>query len=292
MHRKAILGFTTALACGMVLAGAPTALADSDSSEAASYAADTDDALEAVGLTTNQRLIRFDVDRPKVSRAIGRVSGLVGDATLIGIDYRVQNGLLYGVGNAGGIYTINDTNAVATKVSQLTVALTGTNFGVDFNPAADRLRVISDTGQNLRHDVNPGGVTTVDGTLSYPPATTPATGVTASAYTNNDLDLNTSTTLYDIDTTMDQVALQSPANSGQLAATGKLTVDAGSNAGFDIYSTVVGGSTVDVEGYAALQVNGSYRLYEITLFSGKATDMGGFFRTNQVFDLALPLNQR
>jgi len=77
----------------------------------------------------------------------------------------------------------------------------------------------------------------------------------------------------------------------QLAATGKLTVDAGLNAGFDIYSTIANGSTVDVEGYATLQVNGSYRLYEITLFNGKATDMGAFFRGNQVFDLAIPLNQ-
>ena len=65
----------------------------------------------------------------------------------------------------------------------LSVALTGTNFGVDFNPAADRLRVISDTGQNLRHDLT-AGTTTVDG-LTYPPATTPATGVTGAAYTNN-----------------------------------------------------------------------------------------------------------
>ena len=108
---------------------------------------------------------------------------------------------------------------------------------------------------------------------------------------NNHADPNTATTLYDLDTNLDQIAIQSPANSGQMAATGKLTVDAGLNAGFDIYSTIANGSTVDVEGYATLQVNGSYRLYKITLFNGKATDMGAFFRGNQVFDLAIPLNQ-
>jgi hypothetical protein len=32
------------------------------------------------------------------------------------------------------------------------------SFGVDFNPAADRLRIISDAGQNLAHNVNAGGV--------------------------------------------------------------------------------------------------------------------------------------
>jgi hypothetical protein len=36
-------------------------------------------------------------------------------------------------------------DASATMVSQLTLPLTGMFFGVDFNPAADRLRVVSDT---------------------------------------------------------------------------------------------------------------------------------------------------
>jgi hypothetical protein len=84
----------------------------------------------------------------------------------------VANNQLYGVGDAGGVYTVNDRNARATKVGQLSVGLQGTNFGVDVNPAADALRVISDTGQSLRFSFA-AGTTTVDGTLTYPPATTP-----------------------------------------------------------------------------------------------------------------------
>jgi len=273
----------------MVVIGAPSASAGTGADESRFRGGDS---LTAVGLTTNQKLVRFNVENPRfTTRNIGTVSGLQGDVRLIGIDYRVQNNLLYGVGNAGGIYTLNESSAAATKVSQLTIALSGTNFGVDFNPAADRLRVISDTGQILRHDVNPAGVTTLDGGLTYPPATTPALGLTGSAYTNNDLDLNTSTTLYDIDTTLDQVAIQSPANSGQLAPTGKLTVDAGASAGFDIYSRLEGGTTVELFPYAVLQVGGIYRVYDVTLFSGRATDDGAFPRSQQVFDLAMPLNQ-
>jgi hypothetical protein len=30
------------------------------------------------------------------------------------------------------------------------IVLSGTEFGVDFNPAADALRIVSDTGQDLR----------------------------------------------------------------------------------------------------------------------------------------------
>ena len=289
MHRKAVLGLTAALAGALVLIGAPTASADRGSSSTGVVGARSG-GLEAIGLTADQKLVRFSVDLPRRTRAVASISGLAGDTSLIGIDYRVQNGLLYGVGNAGGIYTVNDTTGVAAKVSQVTVALTGTNFGVDFNPAADRLRVISDTGQNLRHDLT-AGTTTVDGGLTYPPATTPATGVTGAAYTNNDLDPNTSTTLFDLDASLDQIAIQAPANSGQLSATGKLTVDAGASAGFDIYSQLLNGATVNVFGYATAQVNGSYRVYEINLLTGKATDRGGYLRNAAVFDLALPLNQ-
>jgi hypothetical protein len=85
--------------------------------------------LQVVGLTTDGRLVRFDADTPGRTRSIGRVKGLVGDQSLVGIDYRVQDGKLYGVGNAGGIYTISAADATAAKVSQLTVALTGTSFG-------------------------------------------------------------------------------------------------------------------------------------------------------------------
>jgi hypothetical protein len=45
-------------------------------------------------------------------------------------------------------------DATATKVSQLTVPLSGGAFDMDFNPAANRLRVISDSGQNLRHNLD------------------------------------------------------------------------------------------------------------------------------------------
>ncbi|MFD8616020.1 DUF4394 domain-containing protein [Streptomyces sp. NPDC059513] len=126
-------------------------------------------ALTAVGLTADQRLVAFPVDRPAGTSAIGKVSGLRGDTRVVGIDFRVQDGKLYGVGDQGGVYTLGTADARAVKVSQLTVALSGGHFGVDFNPAADRLRVISDTGQNPRHNIDDGTAplgTTADGTLA------------------------------------------------------------------------------------------------------------------------------
>lgn len=247
--------------------------------------------LMAVGLTTDQRLICFSENRPGDARAIGTVSGLMSGDMLVGIDFRVQDGMLYGVSKAGGVYQIDTATAAATKVSQLTVALEGTQFGVDFNPAADRLRVVSDTGQNLRHNIGTGGVTIVDGVLNYT-AGTAAAGVTGSAYTNNDLNAATATTLFALDTTLDQVALQSPPNAGTLAATGKLGMDVAAVAGFDIYNRVRDGASVGAEALAALGMPGADgALYSVNLLTGKATARGSFARGDQVSDIAIPLNQ-
>jgi Domain of unknown function (DUF4394) len=256
--------------------------------------------LHAVGLTTDGRLVRFSTDTPGRTRNIGKVQkGLSGDQSLVGIDYRVQDGKLYGVGNNGGIYTLSDRDASASKVGQLTVGLMGTAFGVDFNPAANRLRVISDAGQNLRHNLDDAtattpplaGMTQPDGTLTIPPATTPAAGVTGAAYTNNDLDANTATTLFDIDTVNDTVVVQSPANAGLLAAAGKLQVDAGTSVGFDIYSRNRFGVTQGNTGYATVSVLGRYSFFQVNLLTGKASRIGGFRADTQVMDLAIQLDQ-
>lgn len=249
--------------------------------------------LPAVGLTSDDRLVRFRTASPGSATVVGEVTGLDGDTSLVGIDYRVQDGLLYAVGDAGGIYTVTTRDAVATKVSQLTTALDGTQFGVDFNPAADALRIISDTSQNLRHSV-PTDTTTTDIPLTYPPATTPATGVSMAAYTNNDLDLDSGTSLFDIDTNLDQVAAQSPANNGTLSATGKLGVTVRAPGGFDIYSELgADGRTEALRGFATLSPEGGTRfaLYSVRALRGDATRIGAFPTGLRVSDIAVRLDQ-
>ena len=255
--------------------------------------------LRVIGLTVEGQLVSFRARSPERTRQIGYVTGFTGtDTALVGIDFRVQDGKLYGVGNGGGVYTIDPTTAEATFVNALTVALVGTTFGVDFNPAADRLRIISDAGQNLAHNVD-GGVTAANATLTYtaPPAMpVAALGVTAAAYTNNDLNQpSTGTTLFDLDTTLDQVAIQSPPGNGILVATGKLGVDAaaagdaGAASGFDIYSLLKDGVTVANLPFATLAVNGKYQFYSVNLTTGQALSVGRF--DEAVVDIAIPLGQ-
>ncbi|MEU0877041.1 DUF4394 domain-containing protein [Lentzea sp. NPDC005914] len=237
--------------------------------------------LRAFGISPDGTLMAtFTTDRPTQLDWVRTIQGFSGDTAAIGLDYRVQDGLMYLVGNKGGVYTVKlpptpADDPVITKVSQLTVPLYGTSFGVDFNPAVDRLRIISDTGQNLRHNLG-DNTTTEDAVLSTPPALGPTRGVTAAAYTNNDLDSSTATTLFVIGTGTDEVLIQSPANNGLLSATGKLTVDA-ADAGFDIYSTLSGGKAVSASGFATLvAANGSASLYTVNLLNGTATLVGKF----------------
>jgi hypothetical protein len=255
--------------------------------------------LTIFGLTSDQRLVKFEECDPRRLREVGTVSGLEDDDTmLVGIDFRVQDGQLYGVGDGGGIYTVDTRTAQAFKVTELTVDLDGAFFGVDFNPAANALRIISDTGQNLRHPfAGPTQFQTqTDMPLNYTPGTN-ALGVTGVAYTNNDLDTDTNTTLFDIDTTLDQVSLQSPPNNGSLVATGLLTVDADTPVGFDNYSRLRKGMAVANNAFATLVVNGRTGFYRVNLLAGTATLIGNFSRdrtddfSDPVIDIAIPLKQ-
>jgi hypothetical protein len=287
----------TTLRRSLIAAGALTAVGAAVLAPSA-FATDDhdpkDDGLRAVGLVDGITLVGFSTGDAGSVHEIGVVK-LEDDEYLVGIDYRVQDGELYGVGDEGGLYTIDDGTAAADKVGQLTVDLEGDEFAVDFNPAANALRILSDTGQNLRQPFATAGAATVEDTALTNPAvapatgTVPATGVTAAAYTNNDLDAATATSLFDLDTDLDRVALQSPANAGTLAPTGSLPADIGSDAGLDIYSTLDDGVADGNAAFATVEVDGERRLWVVDVLTGGATDLGEL--GSDVSDLAIALDQ-
>ncbi|MEO5923432.1 MAG: DUF4394 domain-containing protein [Bryobacteraceae bacterium] len=265
------------------------------------YAGDRDDdrrggsrgsdcSLTIVGLTADQRIIKLKECDPTYPRSVRGISGLTGtDNKIVGIDYRVQDGKLYGVGNAGGIYAIDPNTGVATKFRQLTVGLLGDFFAVDFNPAADALRILSSSGQNLRHPFAAADAATLIDTPTNYTAGTTAMGITAAAYTNNDTTLDTGTMLFNIDSALNQLNLQVPPNAGSLVRVGTLGIDPGSQVGFDIYTTVKNEAAYDNTGYATLVVDGVTRLYEINLLTGRAEKIDLIRDT--VVDIALPVEQ-
>jgi hypothetical protein len=124
--------------------------------------------------------------------------------------------------------------------------------------------------------------------LSYTAGST-AAGVSAAAYVNNDLAAGTGTVLFDLDSALDQVAIQLPPNNGSLTRTGAIAVDAGAEAGFDIYTKLRTGVAVANKGLATLVSGGVTGLYRIDPLVGTATLIGSV--GDSVVDIALPLNQ-
>ncbi|AGA28064.1 DUF4394 domain-containing protein [Singulisphaera acidiphila] len=223
------------------------------------------------GVTTASALVQFDSAAPTIILKSNPITNIGAGETIQGIDYRPANGQLYALttdaNHTGRLYTINTASAVATLASTIDVPVTGTRFGLDFNPATDRLRVVSDTDLNVQVDVTFGFATT-DGPLAYlagDPSFGQAPHLAGSAFLNNFAGA-TATTLYQIDSNLDILAIQNLPNNGTLTTVGALGVDASEVAGFDIQT--VGGTHF---GYAALVVGGTTSLYQINLSTGAAT---------------------
>jgi hypothetical protein len=200
-------------------------------------------------------LVIFNPNR--TSNTIAKpITGLQSGEKLVGIDFRPVNGQLYGLGSNSRLYTINASSGAASFVAALSTPLMGTSFGVDFNPVVDRIRIVSNSGQNLR--VNPkDGMTTVDGSLN--PGTP---SVSAAAYANNFAG-TTTTTLYVIDAAKDKLYIQNPPNAGALSVVGDLGINVDANNGFDI------GGTSNMA-YGLFTVSGKTRIYNIDINNGRA----------------------
>ncbi|AFY92485.1 DUF4394 domain-containing protein [Chamaesiphon minutus] len=220
-----------------------------------------------LALSNANTLASFNPGNPRAVRSIA-VTGLKSGETLLGIDTRPANGLIYGLTSASNLYTLDPNSGAASLVSTLSQPFTGTSVtGFDFNPVADRLRLVGDNDQSLRINVDTGAVT-VDGNLAYAAGdvnfgANPA--VSAAAYTNA-IANPTSTQLYDIDANLDVLTLQNPPNNGTLTTIGSLGTDFGTFSGFDIISTAEGTN-------AAFAVSNS-TLYSIDLQTGAAANLG------------------
>jgi hypothetical protein len=190
-------------------------------------------------LTGTQSLIRFDSATPTIASLGVPLSGLQAGETVLGIDFRPANGELFGLGSTGRLYVINPATGLATQrgTGTFLVELRGENFGFDFNPTVDRIRITSDAGQNLRANPNDGNIVDADpntpgvqpdGNLAYAvgDVNEGATArVVASGYTNSFFG-STTTTLFNIDAGLDAIVRQMPPNAGTLNTVAMLSIDA------------------------------------------------------------------
>ncbi|RZI99768.1 MAG: DUF4394 domain-containing protein [Rubrivivax sp.] len=256
----------------------------------------------AVAVTASNKLLKFNAGRPGRILATLNITGLQAGETLLGIDYRVSKEQLYALGSSGRLYVVDDDTGVATVVgSPLAVKLEGAQFGFDFNPAVDRIRVVSNTGQNLRLHPDTGAVVDgnatmegvqTDGKLTYAAGDTNAgksPNVVGAAYSYNKADPKI-TTNFALDAATGALVTQGsregivPAispNTGQLMTIGALGA-AFTSAAFDIQALS------DVA-FAALNSDGTTgsRWVTIDLKTGAAKPLGTIGGGERVVGIAL-----
>lgn len=231
-----------------------------------------------LGLTTNNELLFVDSDNYQTPTPVP-ITG-TGNEEILAIDFRPRDGAVLGLGNAGGLYLIDYITGEATFETDLTAdpadgtnpftILVGADFGFDYDPASNRIRIISDQDQNLLVNPDNGLVTTLEAP-SYSGGT-PNPAISGLGFTRNFAG-STATTLYGIDAA--NTSLVTIDGNQQLAVVGTgLGVAATDAAEFEVVTTSNLDGTVFDLGFAALQVGGNWGFYEVDLFSGAATEVG------------------
>jgi hypothetical protein len=209
------------------------------------HAAASASANSFVGVSrTGDRLVSFD-EGGAVTVDVG-ITGLNAGDAIVDVDFfSSDNGGLYGLGSSGQLYTLNPQTGAALTVGA--GAAVGTPVAIDFNPAVDRLRVLSGP-DNYRMNPFTGGLAASDGAFVYAAGdvnfgATPM--LRAAAYSNN-LDNPGATTFFSIDAGLDILVRHSGGPQfSTLNTVANLTLagspfDVGMDAGFDILSPLLG----------------------------------------------------
>ncbi|RYG18281.1 MAG: DUF4394 domain-containing protein [Chitinophagaceae bacterium] len=213
----------------------------------------------AYAVSASNELLIFNHTTATPTFTTKTITGIQAGENIVGLDMRPLNGQLYALSSASRIYSINASSGAAALVGTgpLTTLLIGAQFGFDFNPTVDRIRIVSNTGQNFR--VNPADAAlTIDLSIV---STNAAIG--GAAYTNNFAGATT-TVLYDIDPITDRLYKQDPPNNGVLVDVGSLGINIESSNGFDI------GGTSGMA-YGIFTVGTTQRFYTVNLTTGAAT---------------------
>jgi hypothetical protein len=259
-----------------------TPAAENPTTEAAAYKSNTNDpeGLSFYALA-GSTLDQYNTTNPESLLGSATVTGLQAGERILGLDFRPATGQLYALGSNSRLYTINPSTGVATLVAPLTtipagsttpvpLSLSGSEFGFDFNPTVDRIRIISHTGQNLRaHPTT--GITIIDGTINPMPAM-----VNGAAYTNNDTDPATGTKLFGFDPYSRTLYEVVPPNNGTLTDALLLKLGTTAEGGFDIAPRSAS-VTTDIA-LALYGVNGKSTLFRVDPETGATKIMAKYHK--------------
>jgi len=245
------------------------------------------------GIDDQNSIFSFDNAAPQNIISGAFLTGLGSNEHLINIDFRPSNGVLYGISSGYKLYTVNPATGACTAVGAGFGFVPGNSFGMDVNPAADRIRFFSDADNNIRVNPDTGLLVQADTNLAYKsgdPKFGVNPNVVGAGYTNSTTNpAPATTTLYGIDSNTNSlvriggvdgaVGTGGSPDGGLLTTIGALGVDANNLVGFDISSNNVA--------FASLSTGGNSSLYGIDLSTGGAVNLGQIIGGVRVTDIAL-----
>lgn len=237
---------------------------------------------EIYGLTGGA-IVRFNDRAPRRTTEV--VQRLFGSQSIVAIDFSPRDGQLYALDNAGGLYRMALDVGQQIPVGRIEGALIGSFFGMDFDPDGGSLRIVSDTGSHLSHDLTTHRTRVLPLLTDTDAGGATLRGAAGIAYSNNDRDPATAATLYLVDHERDRLARVD-------AATGAVTTIAAiaparrfarpvrfaALLGFDIATPLdEAGSALDNIAYLSLQPDdftSPHVVYRLDLGTGRVTSLG------------------
>jgi hypothetical protein len=195
---------------------------------------------------------------PMPSGAPVTINGLNAGEEVVAIDTRPATGDVVGLTSTRRLLRINPANGQTALIAEVSIAFLGNVAGFDFNPLDDRLRITTDTGQNLSV-VPDTGVATEETALNIP-------GTVGLAY-------SATGALYGIDESTNSFTVFANPSTGGGAVVLPMGTDVGPLTSFDI-------SAADGVGFAAITAPGgtTTRLFSVSISDGATlpiADIGG-----------------
>jgi len=222
-----------------------------------------------------KRVLNVSTSDPSTTLSSTAITGLGGSENIEAMDVRPSDGNLYGLGvsgSTGRVLKLDLATGAATQVGSV-FSVGGNDFGMDFDPTTDLLRIVSDDDENI--SFNP-----TTGTATVLPDLNPGSStVVAAAFTNNFAGA-TSTTLFGLDTAGNVFSSIDPA-TGVVTPIGSLAMNPDASIGFDIGP--------DGTAYATLNfTSGPTQLFTLDIADrGQPTLVGSFDPATPLTALAI-----
>lgn len=240
------------------------------------------------GLTTTQALVSFDSATPGTMTAPIGMTGQLGGHTIRSIDYRPNTtggAVMYALSadaanTTAQVYSVNIATGALTALGG-TFALAGNtsqSISIDFNPAADRLRIVTGSGQSYRWNPTNNTFVQADTSLTYAPGQGSGTPFVVGAAYDQNVNLTPVTNLFGFDLNSNSMIRiggvnGNPSPNGGLVslvggASGIVPLDG--NVGFDIGTF---GGVFYISAHTGVTTDS---LFAVNRFTGAATLLGVF----------------